>query len=50
MKRDYDVVIIGAGMGGMAAAALLTHEGYKPLVVERLPFIGGRCSSFEYKG
>ncbi len=51
MKRaDYDVVIIGAGMGGMATAALLTHEGYKTLTVERLPLIGGRCSSFEYKG
>ena len=51
MKRaDYDAVIIGAGMGGMAAAALLTHEGYKPLVIERLPQIGGRCSSFTLKG
>jgi phytoene dehydrogenase-like protein len=49
-QPDYDVVIIGAGMGGMATSALLTHEGYKTLLVERLPLIGGRCSSIVYKG
>lgn len=46
----YDVAIIGAGMGGLCSAALLTHYGYRTLVVERLPFVGGRCSSFKYKG
>lgn len=51
MKQDrYDVAVIGAGMGGLAAAALLTHYGYKTLVVEKLPFVGGRASSYEYKG
>jgi protoporphyrinogen oxidase len=46
----YDVVIIGAGVGGMCAAALLTHDGYKTLLVERTPLLGGRCSTMEYKG
>jgi len=51
MRQDrYDVVVIGAGMGGLAAAALLTHHGYRTLVVEKLPFVGGRASSYEYKG
>ena len=51
MKQEkYDVVVIGSGMGGLCAAALLAHEGYHTLVVEKLPLIGGRASSVEYKG
>ena len=50
VKRDYDVLVIGSGMGGMSSAALLTHAGYRTLVVEKLPRIGGRCSTIEYKG
>lgn len=51
MKQERcDVAVIGAGMGGLCAAALLAHYGYKTLVVEKLPFVGGRASSFEYKG
>jgi len=46
----YDAAIIGSGMGGMCAAALLTHQGYKVLVVEKLPQLGGRCFTIEYKG
>ncbi len=51
MKRNsYDVVIIGSGIGGLSAAALLTAAGYKALTVERLPKVGGRCSTIEHKG
>ena len=51
MKREvYDVAIIGSGVGGMCAGALLAHSGYKTVVVEKLPAIGGRCSTVEYKG
>jgi phytoene desaturase len=51
MKREkYDVVVIGSGMGGLSAAALLTQEGYETLLVERLPRLGGRYSSIERKG
>jgi phytoene desaturase len=51
VKPDkYDVAIVGAGMGGLCAAALLTNQGYRTLVVEKLPFVGGRASSFKYRG
>ena len=50
VKRHYDALVIGSGMGGMSSAALLSHSGYRTLVVEKLPRIGGRCSTIEYKG
>jgi phytoene desaturase len=50
MSLSWDVLIIGSGMGGMCAAALLANEGYKVLVAERLHRIGGRCSSFKTQG
>ena len=49
-QNSCDVLVIGAGMGGLCAAALLSHAGYRTLVAERLPRIGGRCSTIEYKG
>ena len=49
-QHDYDVVVIGGGMGGLSAAGFLTKSGIKTLLVEKLPFLGGRGSSLEYKG
>jgi len=49
-QGKYDIVVVGAGMGGLCSAALLTHYGYKTLVLEKLPFVGGRASSVKYKG
>jgi phytoene dehydrogenase-like protein len=48
--KDCDVVVIGAGIGGLSAAAFMAKAGYKTIVVEKLPFVGGRASSLEYKG
>jgi phytoene dehydrogenase-like protein len=49
-RLKYDVVVVGSGMGGLCAGALLSHRGYKTLVVEKLSRIGGRCSTEEYEG
>ncbi|KAF2727357.1 phytoene desaturase [Polyplosphaeria fusca] len=38
------VIIIGAGIGGVATAARLAHAGCKVTVVEKNDFTGGRCS------
>lgn len=45
MER-YDVVVIGAGVGGLSAAVLLAREGMKVLVVEKEDRVGGRTLSF----
>ncbi|MFC5142734.1 phytoene desaturase family protein [Actinomycetospora rhizophila] len=43
--HDVDVLVIGAGAGGLFTAARLAHRGYRTLVVERLDRVGGRASS-----
>ena len=37
----YDVVVIGAGAGGMTAAAVAAAEGLSVLVIEKTEFVGG---------
>jgi phytoene dehydrogenase-like protein len=44
-----DVVIIGAGIGGLLAAAKLSRE-FDVAVYERLPILGGRFTNLPYKG
>ena len=41
----FDAVVIGAGAGGLSAAARLTAAGQRVLVAERLDRVGGRASS-----
>lgn len=42
--RDYDVVVIGAGPAGLAAAVCASSEGLRTLVVERSA-LGGQAAS-----
>lgn len=50
MKNTYDVIIIGAGMGGLSCGAWLTHMGLKVLVIEQNVQVGGCCSSYRRNG
>ncbi|MFZ2417084.1 MAG: NAD(P)/FAD-dependent oxidoreductase [Smithellaceae bacterium] len=43
---DYDVVVIGAGNGGLTAAAGLAKRGHKTLLLERHNVPGGCATSF----
>jgi phytoene desaturase len=43
----YDVVVIGAGGGGISAAAKLAMGGMKVLVIEQHDKVGGYMTSFE---
>lgn len=49
-QQHADAVIIGAGMGGMCAAARLTAAGMKVILLEKSPHLGGRCSHRERDG
>jgi phytoene desaturase len=48
--NDYDVIVIGAGLGGISAGALLAKQGRRVLVLEQSERIGGCCSTFEKNG
>ncbi len=50
MRSSYDVIVIGSGVGGLGAAARLVAAGHSVLVLEKLPLLGGRFASMEYKG
>lgn len=45
-----EVIIIGAGPGGLASAILLAAAGVRVKVLDRLPIIGGRTSLIEADG
>lgn len=47
---EHDLIVIGSGMGGMAAATLLSDAGYRTLVLEAAHLPGGCSSSFRKRG
>ena len=46
-EGDFDAVVIGSGLGGLAAAALLAKRGLKVCVIERNMSVGGAASAFK---
>jgi phytoene desaturase len=44
------IVIIGGGIGGLAAAALLTRDGHEVVLLEQHAAFGGRAGSWEKGG
>ena len=47
---DYDVIVIGTGIGGLTAGAELARKGWKVLLCEQGPRPGGCFTSFRRKG
>jgi len=45
--KSYDVIVIGAGGGGLAAAAKLSRSGMKTLLIEQHYKVGGYMTNFE---
>jgi phytoene desaturase len=50
MKRPLDVVVVGAGLGGLSAAAHLSRQGHRVSVVERESIPGGRAGMITEQG
>lgn len=49
-RRDFDVVVVGAGVGGLTAAALLAQRGRSVLVLDRHYLAGGNATIFKRPG
>ena len=50
LASQYDSILIGSGMGSLAAAAILSKEGHRVLVLERHYTAGGFTHVFKRKG
>jgi phytoene dehydrogenase-like protein len=48
--RAYDAVVVGAGLGGLLAAAVIARRGGSVLVLERLRYVGGRFTTVAQDG
>lgn len=48
--EQYDVVIVGSGLGGLACGTMLAKEGYKVCVIEKNKQIGGNLQTFVREG
>ena len=49
LKPSYDVVIIGAGVGGLTAGAFLSKSGFSVCILEKEPHAGGYLAGFRRK-
>ncbi|MGH2937433.1 MAG: FAD-dependent oxidoreductase [Solirubrobacterales bacterium] len=49
-EHRFDVLVVGAGIGGLCAAARLAAGGRRTLLVERAERVGGRASTYEKDG
>src|SRR5690606_26256791 len=46
MQEEFDIIIIGSGLGGLVCANILAKEGLKVLVLEKNQQFGGNLQTF----
>jgi phytoene dehydrogenase-like protein len=49
-RPQYDVIVIGSGLGGLTAANMLARDGYSVLLLEQHHKLGGLATWFHRKG
>ena len=49
-RERYDVIVIGAGLGGLSAALELQQRGLRVALIERLDRVGGLCGTCHHDG
>ncbi|MCW5829488.1 MAG: NAD(P)/FAD-dependent oxidoreductase [Deltaproteobacteria bacterium] len=49
-EDSFDAIVIGTGMGGSACGAILAKHGFRTLILEKNPRVGGSCSWYEKDG
>ena len=47
LRDRYDVIVVGAGLGGITSASLLAKRGLSVLLIDRQDKPGGSCTSFK---
>ncbi len=50
VKKDKRIIVIGAGISGLAAAYTLNNAGYEVIVLEARNRIGGRIKTINFNG
>ena len=45
LKNKYEVIVIGAGLGGLATSCLLAKRDVEVLLIEQHSIPGGACTS-----
>ena len=50
LRDRYDVIVVGAGLGGLTAASLLAKRGLAVLLIDQQDKPGGSCTSFRRRG
>lgn len=50
MEKKKTIVVIGAGLAGLSAGIYLLRSGYKVILLERNPSVGGLCTGWYRKG
>lgn len=45
--NHYDVIIVGAGLGGLTSGALLARQGKRVLILEQHKIVGGCATTFK---
>jgi len=50
LTEQYDAIVVGAGIAGLGAAAILQRAGMRTVCLERDSKAGGRMQGFDLEG